>query len=132
MLRFQQYIELVRTQDQAKLVESINHAKKFLLPYRASYPREVQQACGLLAFPPGTRAPAYTVSISCGSTFHYLRLCRYFTVQNAGRPSLISSLKHTIHFSLSPPRPYYISLYLPVFQPSKHPHATPKRRTIPR
>jgi len=59
MLRFQQYIELVRTQDQAKLLESITHAKKFLLPFRESYPKEVQQACGLLAFPPGTRAAAY-------------------------------------------------------------------------
>ena len=62
MLRFQQYIELVRTQDQAKLLESIAHAKKYLLPFRESYPKEVQQACGLLAFPPGTRAEAYAVS----------------------------------------------------------------------
>ena len=61
MLRFQQYIELVRTQDQAKLLESIIHAKKYLLPFRDSYPKEVQQACGLLAFPPGTRADAYAV-----------------------------------------------------------------------
>ncbi|KAL2074966.1 hypothetical protein VTL71DRAFT_8746 [Oculimacula yallundae] len=59
MLRFQQYIELVRTQDQVKLLESITHAKKYLLPFRDSYPKEVQQACGLLAFPPGTRADAY-------------------------------------------------------------------------
>lgn len=61
MLRFQQYIELVRTQDQTKLLESIAHAKKFLLPYKDSYPKEVQQACGLLAFPPGTRAKTYDV-----------------------------------------------------------------------
>jgi len=59
MLRFQQYIELVRTQDQTKLLESIAHAKKYLLPFKDSYPKEVQQACGLLAFPPGTRAAAY-------------------------------------------------------------------------
>jgi len=59
MLRFQQYIELVRTQDQQKLLESIAHAKKYLLPFKDSYPKEVQQACGLLAFPPGTRAEAY-------------------------------------------------------------------------
>jgi macrophage erythroblast attacher len=61
MLRFQQYIELVRTQDKTKLKESIAHAKKHLLPYRDSYPKEVQQACGLLAFAPGTRAGAYSV-----------------------------------------------------------------------
>lgn len=60
MLRFQQYIELVRTQDQNKLLESIAHAKKFLIPFRDSYPKEVQQACGLLAFPPGTGAEAYS------------------------------------------------------------------------
>jgi macrophage erythroblast attacher len=61
MLRFQQYIELVRTQDQNKLLESIAHAKKFLIPFRDSYPKEVQQACGLLAFRPGTGAEAYSV-----------------------------------------------------------------------
>ncbi|KAG9239764.1 macrophage erythroblast attacher protein-like protein [Amylocarpus encephaloides] len=60
MLRFQQYIELVRTQDQTKLLESITHAKRYLLPLKDSYPKEVQQACGLLAFPPGTRAEAYS------------------------------------------------------------------------
>jgi macrophage erythroblast attacher len=64
MLRFQQYIELVRTQDQSKLVESIAHAKKFLLPFKDTYPKQVQQACGLLAFPPGTRAEGYSVSHS--------------------------------------------------------------------
>ncbi|CAG8970712.1 hypothetical protein HYALB_00001493 [Hymenoscyphus albidus] len=60
MLRFQQYIELVRTQEQSKLLESIAHAKKYLLPFKDLYPKEVQQACGLLAFPPGTRAEAYS------------------------------------------------------------------------
>ena len=61
MLRFQQYVELVRTQDQSKLLESITHAKKYLTPFKDSYPREVQQACGLLAFPPGTQAKQYNV-----------------------------------------------------------------------
>ncbi|KAI0995807.1 hypothetical protein K3495_g12374 [Podosphaera aphanis] len=59
MLRFQQYIELVRTQDKAKLLDSIIHAKKYLLPFRELYPLEVQQACGLLAFPPETNVAAY-------------------------------------------------------------------------
>lgn len=58
MLRFQQYIELVRTQDHPK--ESIAHARRHLLPYKDSYPKEVQQAAGLLAFAPGTRAEAYS------------------------------------------------------------------------
>lgn len=52
MLRFQQYIELVRTEDEAKLVEALAHAKKHLVPYRSSFPKEVSQVCGLLAFPP--------------------------------------------------------------------------------
>lgn len=61
MLRFQQYIELVRTQDDRKLLEAIAHAKKHLLPFRDNYPREVQQAAGLLAFPPGGRPSIYNV-----------------------------------------------------------------------
>lgn len=58
MLRFQQYIELVRTQEQGRLLEAIGHAKRFLLPYKDSYGREVQQACGLLAWPPAAAAAA--------------------------------------------------------------------------
>ncbi|KAM0249986.1 hypothetical protein ACHAP5_002579 [Fusarium lateritium] len=58
MLRYQQYIELVRSQSSDKLTEAIAHAKKHLIPYRATFPREVQQACGLLAFPPGLPASA--------------------------------------------------------------------------
>lgn len=59
-LRFQQYIELVRTQNEQKLLEAIAHAKKFLLPSRELYPKEVQQAGGLLAFPPGSRPSVYS------------------------------------------------------------------------
>jgi macrophage erythroblast attacher len=72
MLRFQQYIELVRTQEQPKLLESIGHAKKYLIPFKETYPKEVQQACGLLAFPPGVRTGAYDVStlyFSCIPSF---------------------------------------------------------------
>ncbi|GAO14162.1 hypothetical protein UVI_02037550 [Ustilaginoidea virens] len=58
MLRLQQYIELIRTQAEPKLVEAIAHAKKYLLPYWTTYPKEVQQACGLLAFPPDAPASA--------------------------------------------------------------------------
>jgi macrophage erythroblast attacher len=53
-LRFQQYIELIRTQTQPRLLEAIAHAKKHLIPYRTLYPKEVQQACGLLAFSPAS------------------------------------------------------------------------------
>ncbi|KAM3511066.1 hypothetical protein MY11210_005293 [Beauveria gryllotalpidicola] len=52
LLRFQQYIELIRSQSQPKLLEAIAHAKKHLIPYWHAYPVEVKQAGGLLAFPP--------------------------------------------------------------------------------
>jgi macrophage erythroblast attacher len=63
MLRFQQYIELVREGTQPKLVEAMAHAKKHLLPYRAQHPREVQQACGILAVPPRTPASAAYIEL---------------------------------------------------------------------
>ncbi|KAK7745627.1 GID complex subunit containing RING finger motif [Diatrype stigma] len=72
MLRYQQYIELVRNRSSSrgssgnnksnnKPNEALAHARKYLLPYKDSYPREVQQACGLLAIPPGAAPsiPAY-------------------------------------------------------------------------
>ncbi|PFH55926.1 hypothetical protein XA68_17378 [Ophiocordyceps unilateralis] len=55
MLRYQQYIELIRTQSQPKLMEAIAHAKKHLIPYANVYGKEVQQACGLLAYPPNSQ-----------------------------------------------------------------------------
>lgn len=61
MLRFQQYVELVRAGSQPKLLEAIAHAKKYLIPFRSTYPTQVQQVCGLLAFQPGhlPLSPAY-------------------------------------------------------------------------
>ncbi|ATY67272.1 negative regulation of [Cordyceps militaris] len=59
LLRFQQYIELIRTQSQPKLLEAIAHAKKHLVPYWHTYPTEVKQAGGLLAVPPGASHRAY-------------------------------------------------------------------------
>lgn len=59
MLRLQQYIELVRSRDQSKLLEAITHAKKHLIPWKDQYPDFVQKVCGLLAFPPGTPATEY-------------------------------------------------------------------------
>ncbi|PHH84406.1 hypothetical protein CDD83_1990 [Cordyceps sp. RAO-2017] len=63
MLRFQQYIELIRTQSEPRLMEAIAHAKKHLVPYSAAYPKEVQQACGLLAFPPNSPASSAYVDL---------------------------------------------------------------------
>lgn len=59
MLRFQQYIELVRSQTEPKLLEAIAHARRFLHPFRETHPKEVQQACGLLAFPPQLRSQVH-------------------------------------------------------------------------
>ena len=51
-LRLQQYIELLRSNTRPKTEEAIAYAKKHIVPYRSQYPKEVQQACGLLAIPP--------------------------------------------------------------------------------
>ncbi|KAI1213486.1 protein FYV10 [Annulohypoxylon truncatum] len=53
MLRFQQYIELVRDRS-TKPTEILTYARKFLFPYRDVYKKEVLQACGMLALPPGS------------------------------------------------------------------------------
>lgn len=53
MLRFQQYIELVRDRS-VKPQDVLAHARKFLFPYRETYKKEVLQACGMLALPPGS------------------------------------------------------------------------------
>jgi len=92
MLRFQQYIELVRTQDQAKLLEAIAHAKKFLYPYEKTYPKEVLQACGMLAFPPGTRAEGYNVSILIPVLFTFLT-----DLQGAIQPISVDNPRQPIH-----------------------------------
>lgn len=62
MLRYQQYIELVRSGTPAKKAEAIKHAQKYLQPYRTSHRREVQQASALLAMTPKLAAscPAYS------------------------------------------------------------------------
>ncbi|KAI1777724.1 protein FYV10 [Hypoxylon cercidicola] len=52
MLRFQQYIELVRDRT-TRPEDVLAHARRFLFPYRDTYHREVLQACGMLALPPG-------------------------------------------------------------------------------
>lgn len=59
LLRFQQYVELIRTQDESKMLEAIGHAKKYLLPSKDIFPAEVNQAAGLLAFPPTSRVTTY-------------------------------------------------------------------------
>lgn len=63
MLRFQQYIELVRTGEPSKMVDAINHARKYLMSSQAAHPKEVAQAGVLLCFPPNTRVPEIAVCL---------------------------------------------------------------------
>lgn len=73
MLRYQQYIELVRCGTPAKKAEAIKHAQKYLHPYRISHRREVQQACALLAMPPSLAA-------SCSAYGHLYSPSRWETL----------------------------------------------------
>ena len=124
MLRFQQYIELVRTQDQSKLLESIVHAKKYLLPFKDSYPKDVQHACGLLAFPPGTRAGAYEVSPFCPFS-NFLTSYRNSTANPAGQPLQTSLCKPITAFLPFLPSRFSMSPSQPVSLPSKPHRVTP-------
>lgn len=60
-LRLQQYIELVRTRQQSKLLEATAHARKYLVSI--DDPHSAVKAAGLLAYPPGTPIEPYKVSI---------------------------------------------------------------------
>ncbi|KAI0399930.1 CTLH/CRA C-terminal to lish motif domain-containing protein [Xylaria palmicola] len=52
MLRYQQYIEIVRKHYQTTPEEALAHARKHLFPFRDTYPEEVLHACGLLGVQP--------------------------------------------------------------------------------
>jgi macrophage erythroblast attacher len=70
MLRYQQYIDLIRTQS---YLEAIKHAQKHLVPYKTTFPKEVQQAGGLLAYRPEVPAPPYA---------HLFRASRWQEIAN--------------------------------------------------
>ncbi|KAL2123001.1 hypothetical protein VTJ04DRAFT_3456 [Mycothermus thermophilus] len=59
MLRCQQYIEMMRTASPAKMLEAINHAKKYIIPFQDTYPEEVRTMAGLLAYGPDTNIEPY-------------------------------------------------------------------------
>jgi macrophage erythroblast attacher len=59
MLRCQQYIEMMRTGSQDKMVEAINHAKKYIIPLSDTYPEEVGVMAGLLAYKHDTDIEPY-------------------------------------------------------------------------
>lgn len=64
-LRFQQYVELIRSQQEDKLLEAIVFARKHLYPFKDTFPHEYAHAGVLLAFPPDT--------IDTGDMYHQTR-----------------------------------------------------------
>ena len=60
-VRLQQYVELVRTRDPARLLEATGHARRYLAPHKDSQSSDIHRAAGLLAFPPDTQAEPYKV-----------------------------------------------------------------------
>ncbi|CAK7240166.1 MAG: GID complex subunit containing RING finger motif [Sporothrix thermara] len=60
MLRFQQFVEMVRSEDTARLADAINHARRYLTPLHATYPDECQQASVLMCYPAGEAPEEYS------------------------------------------------------------------------
>ncbi|CAK7214096.1 GID complex subunit containing RING finger motif [Sporothrix bragantina] len=60
MLRFQQFIEMVRSEDTAKLADAITHARRYLTPLHNTYPEECQQASVLMCYPAGEAPEDYS------------------------------------------------------------------------
>ncbi|KAH6671527.1 fyv-10 [Plectosphaerella plurivora] len=60
MLRFQQYIELLRGRTQNQTVEAINHARKYLIGSKGFSEAELRKAAGMLAYRPDAAPAAYT------------------------------------------------------------------------
>lgn len=52
---------MVRTGKSEKLVEAMQHAKKYLAPYMETKSKEIHRAAGLLAFPSNTETEPYKV-----------------------------------------------------------------------
>ncbi|RYP87937.1 hypothetical protein DL769_000389 [Monosporascus sp. CRB-8-3] len=98
MLRYQQYIELVRNPSRDKPNEALAHARKYLLPYKDAYPKEVQRACGLLAIPPGV-APLVPPYADLYSASRWSTLADLFTATHNDLLSLPSI--PLLHIALS-------------------------------
>ncbi|CAK7199100.1 GID complex subunit containing RING finger motif [Sporothrix eucalyptigena] len=60
MLRFQQFIEMVRSEDLARLSDAIAHARRYLTPLHTTYPEECQQAAVLMCYPAGEAPEEYS------------------------------------------------------------------------
>ncbi|EFW99124.1 negative regulation of gluconeogenesis protein [Grosmannia clavigera kw1407] len=59
MLRYQQYIELARTQEPARLADAVAHARRHLSPWHTIFPAECRQAAALLCYPPAEPPAEY-------------------------------------------------------------------------
>ncbi|KAK3692909.1 CTLH/CRA C-terminal to lish motif domain-containing protein [Podospora appendiculata] len=59
MLRCQQYVEMMRAGAELKMVEATTHAKRYIVPFSSTYPTEVRQVAGLLAYKPDTTVEPY-------------------------------------------------------------------------
>ncbi|KAM0334171.1 hypothetical protein ACHAQA_001191 [Verticillium albo-atrum] len=75
MLRFQQYVELLRNQ---KLLEAIAHAKKYIVPYKFIYADQCRKAFGLLAYS-SADAAANTTYAALYSPDRWTNLVEIFT-----------------------------------------------------
>jgi macrophage erythroblast attacher len=99
-LRYQQFVELIRSQDTARKLEAIVHAKKYLLPYRDTHPDEVSAICGLLVY-----APTYNLDPATGQANPSKR--GMFPLQTAPNFDDNGPLHQAL--SICPPR--YTSIY---------------------
>lgn len=97
MLRFQQYVELIRNRSEPRPMEAVAHAKKHLIPYAATYPKEIQQAGGLLAIPPNS--PAASVYSHLYKPSRWAELAELFTKAHNSLLSLPSV--PLLHIALS-------------------------------
>ncbi|KAL2017691.1 hypothetical protein VTK56DRAFT_1851 [Thermocarpiscus australiensis] len=59
LLRCQQYIEMARTGSIRMMLEAIKHAQKYIAPFKDTYPVEVGNIIGLLAYRPDTNIERY-------------------------------------------------------------------------
>ena len=55
---------MVRTGEKSKIVEAMQHAKKFLVPHSDTQSVEILRAAGILAFPPSSDVERYKVRLA--------------------------------------------------------------------
>ncbi|ERT02033.1 hypothetical protein HMPREF1624_00329 [Sporothrix schenckii ATCC 58251] len=60
MLRYQQFIEMVRNPDLGRLADAVTHARRYMTPFHNIYPEECQQAAVLMCYPAGEAPEEYS------------------------------------------------------------------------